>query len=142
MEGGAVFQSQHHRLRPVHFPAGASSTSESSIPSALNQPLSAVFAPQRLDQTVWILFHETVTSFVLRGELFDMWYVALAVVASLLVAVLLANTDLFLTKSSPASLEELGAADLQTTTGDGKTVKGLTLWERHGAVILAVRRPG
>ncbi|KAG8008760.1 hypothetical protein GBF38_010377 [Nibea albiflora] len=74
--------------------------------------------------------------FILKGELFSIWYVALAVVASLMVAVVLANTDLVLTKSAPASLEELGTADLQTTTGDVKTVKGRTLWERNGAVIL------
>uniref|UniRef100_A0A3B4UDJ6 Uncharacterized protein n=1 Tax=Seriola dumerili TaxID=41447 RepID=A0A3B4UDJ6_SERDU len=48
-----------------------------------------------------------------------MWYVALAVVATLVVALVLANTDLILAKSAPASLEELGAADLQTTSGGG-----------------------
>lgn len=81
-------------------------------------------------------------TFILEGELFNVWYGALAFVATLMVVVALANTDLFLTKSAPASLEELGATDLQTTTGDGKTVKGQLLWERSGAVILAVRRPG
>lgn len=55
--------------------------------------------------------------FILKGELFNIWYVALAVVATLMVAVVLANTDLLLTKSTPVSLEELGTADLQTTTG-------------------------
>lgn len=58
-----------------------------------------------------------VMSFILKGELFNMWAVALVVVVTLVVAVGLANTDLFLTKSRPASLEELGAADLHTTTG-------------------------
>ncbi len=58
-----------------------------------------------------------VMSFILNGELFNVCYAVLAVVATLLVAVALANTDLFLTKSTPASLEELGTTDLQTTTG-------------------------
>ena len=58
-----------------------------------------------------------VMSVILQGELFSVWHVALAGLATLLVALVLANTDLFLTKSAPACLEELGAADLQTTTG-------------------------
>lgn len=61
-----------------------------------------------------------VMSFLLKGELFDVWCVSLAVVATLMVAVALANTDLFLTKSASASLEELGTTDLQTTTGGGQ----------------------
>lgn len=79
---------------------------------------------------------------ILKGELLNVWFVILVVAATLIVAVALANTDLFLTRSVPASLEELATSDLQTTTGDGKTVKGQTLWERNGAVILVVRRPG
>ncbi|CAK6974767.1 hypothetical protein GBF38_010377 [Scomber scombrus] len=73
---------------------------------------------------------------ILNGELFSVWYVALAVIAALVFAVALANTDLFLTESVPAALEELSSAELQTTTGDGKTLKGQTLWEKNGAVIM------
>uniref|UniRef100_A0A4W6C2P8 Peroxiredoxin-like 2 activated in M-CSF stimulated monocytes n=1 Tax=Lates calcarifer TaxID=8187 RepID=A0A4W6C2P8_LATCA len=72
---------------------------------------------------------------------FSLWYVALVALAALVVAVVLANTDFFLIKSAPASLDELASADL-CDSADGKTVKGLTLWQRSGAVILVVRRPG
>ncbi|GLD60093.1 peroxiredoxin-like 2A isoform X1 [Lates japonicus] len=75
---------------------------------------------------------------VLRGELFSLWYVALVAVAALVVAVVLANTDFFLIKSAPASLDELASAELQTTTGDGKTVKALC---REEAAELSSLKP-
>lgn len=60
---------------------------------------------------------------VLRGEQFSLWYVALVALAALVVAVVLANTDFFLIKSAPASLDELASAELQTTTGGKKKKK-------------------
>lgn len=72
----------------------------------------------------------------------DVWMLAVGVIT---VAVLLLNTDLFLTKPQPASLDTLANAELRTTTGgdaEEKSFKAFTLWEKTGAVIMAVRRPG
>ncbi|KAL7869676.1 hypothetical protein AOLI_G00136640 [Acnodon oligacanthus] len=54
-----------------------------------------------------------------------------------IVCVLLVNTDLFLTKPQQSTLETLANADLQTTTGEERRFKALTLWEDTGAVIMA-----
>uniref|UniRef100_A0A3Q1GJ81 Redox-regulatory protein FAM213A n=2 Tax=Acanthochromis polyacanthus TaxID=80966 RepID=A0A3Q1GJ81_9TELE len=51
-------------------------------------------------------------------------------------------TDLFLTKPLKATLQYLEEAELKTLQGDVKTFKAETLWEKSGAVIMAVRRPG
>lgn len=64
-----------------------------------------------------------------------MWYVTLAVVATLMVAVVLANTDLFLTKSVTASLEELGTADLQTTTGGEQNGNNTVYYEAQSSLL-------
>lgn len=69
----------------------------------------------------------------------DVWMLVVGVIT---VAVLLLNTDLFLTKPQPASLDTLANAELRTTTGEEKSFKAFTLWEKTGAVIMAVRRPG
>lgn len=51
-------------------------------------------------------------------------------------------TDLFLTKPLKATIQYLEEAELKTLQGDVKTFKAKTLWEKSGAVIMAVRRPG
>ncbi|KAK2866725.1 hypothetical protein Q7C36_002781 [Tachysurus vachellii] len=66
----------------------------------------------------------------------DVW---LLVVALITAFVLMLNTDLFLTKQQPISLNTLANAELRTTAGDPeeKSFKALTLWEKSGAVIMA-----
>ncbi|KAG1930454.1 peroxiredoxin-like 2A isoform b [Pimephales promelas] len=52
--------------------------------------------------------------------------------------VLLANTDLFLTRADPTDVDSLARADLISTTGDEEqSFKAGSLWQRTGAVILA-----
>lgn len=51
-------------------------------------------------------------------------------------------TDLFLTKPLKATIQYLEEAELTTLQGDVKTFKAKTVWEKSGAVIMAVRRPG
>lgn len=51
-------------------------------------------------------------------------------------------TDLFLTPPRKAALKYLEDTPLKTLTGDPQTVRAKSLWDRTGAVIMAVRRPG
>lgn len=51
-------------------------------------------------------------------------------------------TDIFLTPPLKATLKHLEETELKTLKGEIKTLKGRTLWEKSGAVIMAVRRPG
>ncbi|XP_066235514.1 large ribosomal subunit protein uL13m isoform X1 [Saccopteryx leptura] len=57
-------------------------------------------------------------------------------------ALLLANTDMFLSKSQQATLQYLEEIDLKTLEKEPRTFKAKELWEKTGAVIMAVRRPG
>lgn len=57
-------------------------------------------------------------------------------------ALLLANTDVFLAKPQKATLDYLEDIDLQTIEIAPKTFKAKELWAKSGAVIMAVRRPG
>lgn len=68
-----------------------------------------------------------------------LWSLGLCV---LVACVLLVNTNLFLTKPAQTSLDTLARADLKSTTGDEVNYKAESLWEKTGAVIMAVRRPG
>uniref|UniRef100_A0A670HZE1 Uncharacterized protein n=1 Tax=Podarcis muralis TaxID=64176 RepID=A0A670HZE1_PODMU len=72
-----------------------------------------------------------------------MWTIGLGAIGAAVTGIILANTDLFLTKAEKASLDFLGSADLKTL-GGGKprAFKAEELWRKHGAVIMAVRRPG
>uniref|UniRef100_A0A3B4CNL5 Uncharacterized protein n=3 Tax=Pygocentrus nattereri TaxID=42514 RepID=A0A3B4CNL5_PYGNA len=81
---------------------------------------------------------------VLEGQTLamGMWSLGLGAVGAAIAGIILANTDLFLTKPEPATVEYLEDADLKTTFGDDKTFKAQTLWEKSGAVIMVVRRPG
>ncbi|KAG9335630.1 hypothetical protein JZ751_004395 [Albula glossodonta] len=66
----------------------------------------------------------------------------LGVVGGFIAKLLYAFTDLFLTKPMQAGLDYLEDTDLKTMGQEVKTFKAKTLWEKSGAVILAVRRPG
>lgn len=67
---------------------------------------------------------------------------AAATVGGLVTGVMNFLTDLFLTQPLKATLKYLEEAELKTMQGDVKTFKAKTLWEKSGAVIMAVRRPG
>lgn len=51
-------------------------------------------------------------------------------------------TDMFLTPPLKATLRSLEEAELKTLKGETQIVTARSLWERSGAVIMAVRRPG
>uniref|UniRef100_A0A3P8RTL3 Redox-regulatory protein FAM213A n=1 Tax=Amphiprion percula TaxID=161767 RepID=A0A3P8RTL3_AMPPE len=65
-----------------------------------------------------------------------------ATIGGLVAGVMNVLTDLFLTKPLKATIQYLEEAELKTLQGDVKTFKAKTLWEKSGAVIMAVRRPG
>lgn len=65
-----------------------------------------------------------------------------ATVGGLAAGVMNFLTDLFLTKPLKATIQYLEEAELKTLQGDVKTFKAKTLWEKSGAVVMAVRRPG
>lgn len=71
-----------------------------------------------------------------------MWSIGAGALGAAAVALLLANTDIFLPKSQKASLEYLEDTDLKTIQKEPRTFKAKELWEKKGAVIMAVRRPG
>uniref|UniRef100_A0A8D0ACT2 Redox-regulatory protein FAM213A n=3 Tax=Sander lucioperca TaxID=283035 RepID=A0A8D0ACT2_SANLU len=80
----------------------------------------------------------------LEGELFGMgmWSLGLGAVGAALAGIFLANTDLCLPKAAQMSLETLEDADLRSTIDDDNIIKAKSLWEKNGAVVMAVRRPG
>ncbi|KAA0717743.1 Redox-regulatory protein FAM213A [Triplophysa tibetana] len=71
-----------------------------------------------------------------------MWSLGLGAVGAAIAGIMLANTDYLLNKPAPATLEYLENADLKTIDDDEKIFKARSLWEKSGAVIMAVRRPG
>ncbi|XP_074855542.1 peroxiredoxin-like 2A isoform X2 [Carettochelys insculpta] len=77
-------------------------------------------------------------------ELFTMgiWSVGLGAVGVAVTGILLANTDLFLTKPKAASLEFLETTELKSLGEEERTFRAGELWKKNGAVIMAVRRPG
>ncbi|XP_040176647.1 peroxiredoxin-like 2A [Rana temporaria] len=79
-----------------------------------------------------------------ESEIFSMglWSFSIGALGAAVAGIILANTDYFLSKTEKASLEYLGNADLQTISDESRTFKAKELWERNGAVIMAVRRPG
>uniref|UniRef100_A0A3Q3D4R3 Redox-regulatory protein FAM213A n=2 Tax=Hippocampus comes TaxID=109280 RepID=A0A3Q3D4R3_HIPCM len=70
------------------------------------------------------------------------WSLGVGAVGAALAGILLVNSSLTLPKVGKASLEYLADADLLSTADDGKVIKAKSLWEKNGAVIMAVRRPG
>lgn len=77
-------------------------------------------------------------SFVTMG----MWSIGAGAIGAAALALLLANTDIFLPKPQRATLDYLEDIDLKTLEKEPKTFKAKALWEKTGAVIMAVRRPG
>ncbi|XP_012887524.1 PREDICTED: redox-regulatory protein FAM213A [Dipodomys ordii] len=71
-----------------------------------------------------------------------MWSIGAGALGAATLAVLLANTDLFLSKPKKATLEYLEEIDLKTLEKEPRTFKAKELWQKRGAVIMAVRRPG
>lgn len=71
-----------------------------------------------------------------------MWSIGAGALGAAALALLLANTDVFLSKPQRASLEYLEGIDLKTLEKEPRTFKAKELWEKKGAVIMAVRRPG
>ncbi|KAK5602623.1 hypothetical protein CRENBAI_006596 [Crenichthys baileyi] len=67
---------------------------------------------------------------------------AVATVGGLITGVLNFFTDFFLTPPLKATLMFLEEAELKTLKGEIKTFKAKTLWQKSGAVVMAVRRPG
>lgn len=71
-----------------------------------------------------------------------MWSLGLGAIGAALAGIFLANTDLCLPKAASASLEHLEGSDLRSTTDGDRVIKAKSLWEKNGAVVMAVRRPG
>ncbi|XP_053548040.1 peroxiredoxin-like 2A [Bombina bombina] len=82
--------------------------------------------------------------FMLETEFFSMgfWSVSIGALGAAVAGILLANTDFFLAKTDRATLEYLEETDLKTIAQEPRTFKASDLWKKHGAVIMAVRRPG
>ncbi|KAM9326220.1 peroxiredoxin-like 2A [Gastrophryne carolinensis] len=70
------------------------------------------------------------------------WSFSIGALGAAVAGILLANTDYFLTKTERATLEHIGATELQTLSKEPRTFQAKELWEKNGAVIMAVRRPG
>ncbi|CAH7353569.1 peroxiredoxin-like 2A isoform X1 [Phodopus roborovskii] len=71
-----------------------------------------------------------------------MWSIGAGALGAAALALLLANTDVFLSKPRKAELEYLEDIDLKTLEKEPRTFKAKELWAKNGAVIMAVRRPG
>ncbi|CAL8298752.1 unnamed protein product [Merluccius merluccius] len=67
---------------------------------------------------------------------------ALKAVGLFLAGLLSSLTDRFLAKPAWAQLEVLESTQLKTTGGIHEKHKAKSLWERSGAVVMVVRRPG
>lgn len=71
-----------------------------------------------------------------------MWSIGAGALGAAALALILANTDMFLAKPQKASLDYLEDIDLKTIEMAPKSFKAKELWSHTGAVIMAVRRPG
>lgn len=65
-----------------------------------------------------------------------------ASVGSVITEALRSFTELFLTQPINATLTMLGEIDLKTLDTEKRMFKAKDLWQKSGAVIMAVRRPG
>lgn len=70
------------------------------------------------------------------------WTFGLGTIGAAVAGLFLANTDIFLTKPEKVTVNYLGETDLQTITKEQRVFKARELWEKNGAIIMAVRRPG
>lgn len=71
-----------------------------------------------------------------------MWSIGAGALGAAALALLLANTDVFLSKPQQATLEYLEEIDLKTLEKKPRTFKVMELWEKNGAVVMALRSPG
>ncbi|KAM4704230.1 peroxiredoxin-like 2A [Rhinophrynus dorsalis] len=84
------------------------------------------------------MFDLFVPEFITMG----MWSISIGALGAAVTGIILANTDFFLSKTEKASLEYLEETELKTIEKEPRSFKAKELWEKHGAVIMAVRRPG
>ncbi|KAM4032290.1 peroxiredoxin-like 2A isoform 1-T2 [Anomaloglossus baeobatrachus] len=79
-----------------------------------------------------------------ESEFFTMalWSISIGALGAAVVGIILANTDYFLPTTDKATLEYLEDTDLKPISDESRTFKAKELWEKNGAVIMAVRRPG
>ncbi|KAF2982885.1 hypothetical protein EK904_005820 [Melospiza melodia maxima] len=66
-----------------------------------------------------------------------MWSVGLGAIGAAVTGIVLANTDLFLSKPEKATLEFLEEIELKTLGSEQRTFKARELWKENGAVIMA-----
>ncbi|KAM4636341.1 peroxiredoxin-like 2A isoform 2-T2 [Discoglossus pictus] len=71
-----------------------------------------------------------------------LWSISIGALGAAVAGIFLANTDFFLAKTDKATLEYLEDTELKTITEDSRSFKAQELWDKRGAVIMAVRRPG
>lgn len=73
-----------------------------------------------------------------------LWTIGLGALGAAAAGIMVANTDWFLSKPEKATLEYLQNAELKCIEGemDPQPFKAGELWQKTGAVIMAVRRPG
>lgn len=67
---------------------------------------------------------------------------ALATVSGFLTGIMNFLTDPFLTPPLRATLKYLEETELKTLQGEKRSFKAKALWEKTGAVVMAVRRAG
>lgn len=71
-----------------------------------------------------------------------LWSISIGAFGAAVAGILLANTDLFLTQTEEATLDYLEETELKAIGDEPKSFKAKDLWEKNGAVVMAVRRPG
>ncbi|KAK2896520.1 hypothetical protein Q8A67_011008 [Cirrhinus molitorella] len=142
-----------HNLPPKYLPLTISTCQPAFktlvLPASVDSICLRAFSTNRHlskeSQNSQAPFRKTkVSSSVLEGETLamGMWSLSLGAVGAAIAGLMLANTDFLLTKPAPATVQYLGNADLKTIDSDEKTLKAKALWDKSGAVIMAVRRPG
>lgn len=67
---------------------------------------------------------------------------AVATIGAFITGIMNFFTNKFLTPPLKATLKHLEETELKTLKGEIKTLKARSLWEKSGAVVMAVRRPG
>ncbi|XP_040293308.1 peroxiredoxin-like 2A isoform X1 [Bufo bufo] len=79
-----------------------------------------------------------------ESDIFTMglWSISIGALGAAVAGIILANTDYFLPTTEKANLEYLEDAELKSIEDESKKCKAKDLWEKNGAVIMAVRRPG
>lgn len=141
-----------YNIPPKHLPLTISTwrlaVKTLALPTAVNSLFFQAFPTNRHfsseSQNGKPSFSHKKASPVLEGETLamGMWSLGLGAVGAAIAGLILANTDFLLTKSAPATVDYLANADLKTIDGDERSLKAKALWEKSGAVIMAVRRPG